>query len=158
MLALDRTLSGIGLEVVRFNFPYRERGSKRPDPMPVLKASISKIASCADIIGGRSMGGRAASMLAADGFPCKGLLLFAYPLHPAGQPEKLRVSHLADIKVPVLCFNGTRDALCRRDLMEQHVPAAWNMHWIEGGDHSLKRPGDLAEIGETTRRWISGLQ
>lgn len=157
MLALDRTLSAIGLEVVRFNFPYRDRGSKRPDPMPVLKARIAELGRNA-IIGGRSMGGRAASMLAADGFPCKGLLLFAYPLHPAGQPEKLRIAHLPDIKVPVLCFNGTKDPLCRRDLMEQHVPATWNMHWIEGGDHSLRRVTDLAEIGETTRRWISGLQ
>ena len=143
--------------MLRFNFPYREKGSKRPDPMPVLKASIAERGANA-IIGGRSMGGRAASMLAADGFPCKGLLLFAYPLHPAGQPEKLRVSHLSSVKVPVLCFNGTRDALCRRDLMEQHVPPSWNMHWIEGGDHSLRRAGDLAEIGEITRRWLSGLQ
>jgi uncharacterized protein len=157
MLGLDRALSGVGLEVVRFNFPYREKGSKRPDPMPVLKASISKIASSADIIGGRSMGGRAASMLAADGFPCKGLLLFAYPLHPAGQPEKLRVAHLADIKVPVLCFNGTRDALCRRDLMEQHVPAAWNMRWLEGADHSLKRASDLAAIATETQSWLATL-
>ena len=69
------------------------------------------------------MGGRAASMLAADGFPCDALLLLAYPLHPAGQPEKLRDAHLAQIKVPVLCLNGTRDALCRRDLMESAVRA-----------------------------------
>ena len=156
MLALDRTLTGIGLEVVRFNFPYRERGSKRPDPMPVLKASIAERGRNA-IIGGRSMGGRAASMLAADGFPCLGLLLFAYPLHPAGQPDKLRVAHLPDIKVPVLCFNGTRDALCRRDLMEQHVPAAWNMQWLEGADHSLKRAGDLAVIARETRSWLATL-
>lgn len=156
MLALDRTLTGIGLEVVRFNFPYRERGSKRPDPMPVLKASIAKLGTNA-IIGGRSMGGRAASMLAADGFPCKGLLLFAYPLHPAGRPEKLRIAHLPAIEVPVLCFNGTRDPLCRRDLMEQHVPAAWNMHWIEGGDHSLRRAGDLEAIARETRSWLATL-
>src|ERR1044071_6398120 len=140
MLALAEVLGGIGLEVVRFNFPYRDKGSKRPDPMPVLKASIVEaVAGREVIIGGRSMGGRAASMLAADGFPCRGLLLFAYPLHPAGLPEKLRVAHLPDIKVPVLCFNGTRDALCRRDLMEEHVPPAWNMQWLEGADHSLKR-------------------
>ena len=158
MLALDRTLSGIGLEVVRFNFPYREKDSKRPDPMPVLKATIAAIASGKNaIIGGRSMGGRAASMLAADGFPCRGLLLFAYPLHPAGRPEKLRVAHLADIQVPVLCFNGTRDALCRRDLMEQHVPAAWNMQWLEGADHSLKRAADLGAIAAETKRWLATL-
>ena len=156
MLALDRTLTGIGLEVVRFNFPYRERGSKRPDPMPVLKASIAKLGTNA-IIGGRSMGGRAASMLAADGFPCKGLLLFAYPLHPAGWPEKLRIAHLPAIEVPVLCFNGTRDALCRRDLMEQHVPASWNMQWLEGADHSLRRAGDLEAIARETRSWLATL-
>jgi len=159
MLALAEVLTGIGLEVVRFNFPYREKGSKRPDPMPVLKASIAEVAAGRGnvIIGGRSMGGRAASMLAADGFACAGLLLFAYPLHPAGQPDKLRTAHLAKIRVPVLCFNGTRDALCRRDLMEQHVPAAWNMQWLEGADHSLKRAADLATIGRETQRWIATL-
>ena len=156
MLALERTLSGIGLEVIRFNFPYRERGSKRPDPMPVLKASIAELGENA-IIGGRSMGGRAASMLAADGFPCRGLLLFAYPLHPAGQPEKLRVAHLPDIKVPVLCFNGTRDALCRRDLMEKHVPHSWNMQWLEGADHSLRRAADLEAIARETKSWLATL-
>jgi predicted alpha/beta-hydrolase family hydrolase len=124
--------------------------------MPVLKASIAELGRNA-IIGGRSMGGRAASMLAADGFPCLGLLLFAYPLHPAGRPDKLRIGHLPEIRVPVLCFNGTRDALCRRDLMEQHVPAAWNMHWLEGADHSLKRAADLDAIAKATRQWLAGL-
>jgi len=158
MLALDRTLSGIGLEVVRFNFPYREKGRKIPDPMPVLKASIvDAVAGRKVIIGGRSMGGRAASMLAADGFACAGLLLFAYPLHPAGQPDKLRTAHLSKIRVPVLCFNGTRDALCRRDLMEQHVPSGWNMRWLEGADHSLKRAVDLEAIARETQRWIATL-
>ena len=156
MLALDRTLAAIGLEVVRFNFPYREKGRKIPDPMPVLKASIAAFGKDA-IIGGRSMGGRAASMLAADGFPCQGLLLFAYPLHPAGQPEKLRVAHFADIKVPVLCFNGTRDALCSRELMEKHVPPAWNMQWLEGADHSLKRVADLEAIARETKKWLATL-
>lgn len=159
MLALDRTLTGIGLKVVRFNFPYRDKGRKIPDPMPVLKASIAEMAAGKGnvIIGGRSMGGRAASMLAADGFPCAGLLLFAYPLHPAGQPDKLRIEHLSKIATPVLCFNGTRDALCRRDLMEKHVPAAWDMQWLEGADHSLKRAADLETIGRETQRWLAGL-
>ena len=103
------------------------------------------------------MGGRAASMLAADGFACAGLLLFAYPLHPAGQPEKLRIAHLPDIRVPVLCFNGTRDALCRRDLMERHVPAAWNMQWLEGADHSLKGAAVHEVIAKETRSWLATL-
>jgi uncharacterized protein len=167
MLALAEALEGIGLDVVRFNFPYRQKGSKRPDPTPVLKASIAEVVGQRKdvIIGGRSMGGRAASMLAADGFACAGLLLLAYPLHPAGQPEKLRAAHLEQITVPVLCFSGTRDALCRRDLMQRYAPASWTMHWLEGADHSfhvLKSSGRtdadvLGEVAAATRSWLAGL-
>jgi hypothetical protein len=171
MVRLARALGGAGFDVVRFNFPYREKGSRRPDPMPVLQASVAAAAARARtelkprklVIGGRSMGGRAASMLAAEGFECDGLLLAAYPLHPAGQPDKLRAAHLAQIRVPVLCFNGTRDALCRRDLMDQAPKsAAWQMHWIEGADHSfhvLKSSGRtdddvFDEIAAVSRRWL----
>ena len=111
---------------------------------------------------------RAASMLAADGMACDALLLLAYPLHPAGKPEQLRDAHLPQIKVPVLCFNGTRDALCRRDLMENvlaTVRAPWEMHWLEGADHSfhlLKSSGRtdaevLDEVGDVSQRWLSRL-
>ena len=114
------------------------------------------------------MGGRAASMLAADGFACDGLLLLAYPLHPAGKPEQLRDAHLPKITVPVICFNGTRDALCTPDLMEavlRRVGGNWTMHWLEGADHSfhvLKRSGRtdaevLAEIGDASRAWVEQL-
>jgi predicted alpha/beta-hydrolase family hydrolase len=155
MLRTTAVLEEAGLEVVRFNFPYRERGSKLPDPMPVLRERFDgrKL-----ILGGRSMGGRVATMLAADGFKCDGLLLVAYPLHPAGKPEKLRDAHLPRIKVPVLCFNGTKDKLCRRDLMEralQTVKAPWDMQWLEGADHSLGRERDLAAIGVATRDWLA---
>src|SRR5437868_13805190 len=85
------------------------------------------------IIGGRSMGGRVASMLAAEGFECDGLLLLAYPLHPAGQTAKLRATHLPQIKVPVLCINGTRDTLCDRILMDKAIAnLGREMHWLEG--------------------------
>jgi uncharacterized protein len=161
------------IEVVRFNFPYREKGSARPDPMPVLMNCIEQ--TMAGIraeqdpsklyIGGRSMGGRAATMLAAEDFACDGLLLFAYPLHPAGQPGKLRDAHLPRIRVPVLCFNGTRDALCTRELMDAAVGKLqnWQMHWLEGADHAfrvLKSSGRsdadvYAEIGAASQRWLS---
>ena len=160
MIALAQALEGF--EVVRFNFPYRERGSKLPDPMPVLKESIaSTVARVRDerklIVGGRSMGGRAASMLAAEGFQCDGLLLLAYPLHPAGKPEKLRDAHLPHIRVPVLCFNGTGDALCRRDLMEKALEKlSWQMHWLDGAGHSF-RARDYEEIAEISRAWLSRL-
>jgi uncharacterized protein len=174
VLAVSERLRGVGLHVVRFNFLYREKRSTHPDTMPRLKECIAAVAAHARreigpetlILGGRSMGGRAASMLAADGFSCDGLLLLAYPLHPAGRPEELRDAHLAQIKVPVLCLNGTRDALCRRDLMESVVDRLtdrWTMHWLEGADHSFhvlksSRRSDedvLSEVAETcaTFRW-----
>jgi predicted alpha/beta-hydrolase family hydrolase len=119
-------------------------------------------------IGGRSMGGRAASMMASKGFNCDGLLLFAYPLHPPGQPEKLRDAHLSSIEVPVLCFNGTRDPFCTGTLMEtalKRVKTRWEMHWIEGADHSfhvLKSSGRtdaqvLEEVADHSQRWVASL-
>ncbi len=176
MLRLARALEPSGFEVVRFNFPYRDKGSGRPDPMPVLKQSIESVVARVRgertpaklIIGGRSMGGRAASMLAADGFACDGLLLAAYPLHPAGLPGQLRDAHLPKIRCPVLCISGTRDALCQRELMERAldmVQAPWQMHWLEGADHSFRvlkssRRTDAeldAEIGDAAARWLAGL-
>jgi len=176
VLGVTEALLRRGLHVVRFNFPYREKGSSHPDTMPRLKECVAAVAAHARrevgpqtlILGGRSMGGRVASMLAADGFPCDGLLLLAYPLHPAGRPEELRDAHLAKIEVPVLCLNGTRDALCRRDLMEGVVGRLtdrWTMHWLEGADHSfrvLKSSGRsdaevLGEIAEACGAWASGL-
>jgi uncharacterized protein len=176
MGAITALLCSCGLDVLRFNFLYAEKGSRRPDPTPRLKECVAAVAGHASealrpsvlVLGGRSMGGRAGSMLAADGYPCQGLLLLAYPLHPAGQPEKLRDAHLPKITVPVLCFNGTRDSLCRRDLMQAAVQGLgdrWTMHWLEGADHGfhvLKSSGRsdadvLTEIGRTTAAWMKGL-
>lgn len=174
MNALSNELRGRGFDILRFNFLYREKGAGGPDPMPRLEACMSAVIERARaelaprtlVIGGRSMGGRAASMLAAGGYACDGLLLFAYPLHPAGRPEKLRDAHLAQIRVPVCCFNGTRDALCRRDLMEGAHAAAgprWEMHWLEGADHAfhvLKSSGRtdadvLREVGRASESWLA---
>lgn len=168
MVRSAEALSAAGLEVARFNFPYREKGRRMPDPMPVLRASFEaalargreELGARKLFIGGRSMGARVATMLAADGFACDGLILLAYPLHPAGKPDKLRDAHLPRITAPVLCFNGTRDALCRRDLMEtalSAVRAPWHMHWIEGADHSLGSAPALGEIADVTRRWLENL-
>lgn len=178
-LAVANAMRAVGLGVVRFNFLYKERKSGRPDPMPKLRecftavvertrAELGRDASRL-IIGGRSMGGRVATMMAADGFPCTGLLLFAYPLHPAGQPEKLRDAHLPSITQPVLCFNGTRDDLCRRDLMEavlRKVRPRWTMHWLEGADHSfhvLKSSGRtdaevLDEVRSAAAQWLPTIE
>ena len=169
MLATSEALAALGVEVRRFNFPYRERGAKVPDPMPVLRERFAAVADAARaetrgrplILGGRSMGGRVATMLAADGYACDALLLFAYPLHPAGKPEKLRDAHLPKIRVPVLCFNGTKDTLCTRSLMERAlapVGANWRMHWLEGADHSLKGAKVMAEIARAVGDWLPTLQ
>ncbi|HEX8944725.1 MAG TPA: alpha/beta family hydrolase [Gemmatimonadaceae bacterium] len=176
MLAATNALRARGFGVVRFNFLYKEKGSGRPDPMPKLMDTVSAVVDrvraelhpATLIIGGRSMGGRAASMLAANGFDADGLLLLAYPLHPEGQPEKLRDAHLPRITMPVLCFNGTRDGLCTPALMERAlttVTAPWEMHWLEGADHSfhgLKSSGRndaavLAEVADVSAQWLSRL-
>jgi hypothetical protein len=162
MVQLAQVLRDRGFDVVRFNFLYREKGSRATDRMPrlqdcfaaVVKRACIELDSKKLIIGGRSMGGRAASMLAAEGFACDGLLLLAYPLHPARQPEKLRDAHLPRIKVPVLCINGTRDPLCDRVLMQRaldRVQTRWQMHWLEGKDHSFPVTD---EVGEVAGRWL----
>jgi len=169
MQAVAKELRGRGLDVVRFNFVYSEKKSGRPDPMALLQACIKAVVGAVSakrlLIGGRSMGGRAASMLAADGFAADGLLLLAYPLHPAGKPEQLRDAHLPRITMPTLCLNGTRDALCRPDLMEAVLPrlgSNFEMHWLEGADHSfhvLKSSGNtdgdvMREVGESVQGWL----
>ena len=174
MERLTRVLRSRGLHIVRFNFLYREKGSRRPDPMPRLMTCVTAVVERVRqeltperlFLGGRSMGGRAASMLAAEGFACEGLLLFAYPLHPAGKPGQLRDAHLPAIQVPVLCFNGTRDELCTVELMNralERVHSDWTMHWLAGADHSfhvLKSSGRnddavLEEVGDVTARWLA---
>ena len=174
MERLARVLCDQGFDLVRFNFLYRESGSRRPDPMPRLKQCFEAVVAHARaelaikrlIIGGRSMGGRAASMMAADGFLCDGLLLLAYPLHPPGKPEQLRVAHLPKIQVPVLCINGTRDVLCTRELMDQAlqtVRTRWDMHWLDGADHSFRvlrssgrtESAIYAEAGDVCGRWLT---
>lgn len=173
VLAMSKALCERGVGVARFNFLYRARGSGRPDPMPKLLACLeavmahvrAEIAPHILVLGGRSMGGRAASMLLAEEAAADGLLLLAYPLHPAGQQNKLRVEHLPRITVPVLCVNGTRDPLCDPALMQQALAGLgpnWQMHWLEGADHSfhvLKSSGRtdaqvLAEAADVSAQWM----
>lgn len=176
MRALAKELRARDVDLVRFNFLYSEKGMKRPDRMPkviecyaaVVERVRAELAPRALILGGRSMGGRAASMMAADGFACDGLVLYAYPLHPAGEPEKLRDAHLPSIQVPTLCFNGTRDDLCTPSLMKRAlktVKAPWRQVWLDGADHSfhvLKSSGTtdaavLASVADDTRAFIVGI-
>ena len=165
------------ISTVRFNFVYREKKSSRPDQMSKLTSCITAVVERVRqelsprtlVIGGRSMGGRAASMRAAEGFACDGLLLLAYPVHPPGRPQQLRSAHLPAIRVPALCINGTRDDFCTPRLMEEvltTVQPTFRMHWIPGADHSFhvlkssgRTDGDvMQEIGSVAGDWSSSLR
>ena len=170
--ALQGFLVENGIAAARFNFAYAEAGKKRPDRAPLLEATWRAVADALResesprrlVLCGRSMGGRIASRIAADGYPCDGLVLLAYPLHPAGKPERLRSEHLPRIDAPMLFVQGTRDALCGLELLGPvlaRLPRA-ELHVVEGGDHSfkvLKRSGRTAdevtaEIDETVLAWV----
>ena len=172
--AVHEGLAANGFLSVKFNFPYKERSGRAPDPAPVLEACYEAVVATirADpdlappivVIGGKSLGGRMASHLAAKGAHVDGLLLLGYPLHPAGQPEKLRTAHLSRIRVPMLFFAGTRDSLCRLDLLHttlSSLPSA-TLHIVEGGDHSFKLPARLrrspqaviAELVTVSTAWL----
>jgi predicted alpha/beta-hydrolase family hydrolase len=136
---------------LRFNFPYMAAGRKSPDRPPVLEAAVrdaaallakqSKVAPERLVLGGRSMGGRICSMVVADGLPSAGLVLLGYPLHPPGNPEKLRIEHLPRITVPCLLVSGTRDAFGTPNELKKHakkIKGKVSWHWIETGDHGFK--------------------
>lgn len=176
VLAVTAAIRARGITTVRFNFLYAEQKLRRPDPMPRLLTCFdavvahvrAEVAPASLILGGRSMGGRAASVLVSTGTRCHGLLLLAYPLHPPGQPSKLRVNHLPAIDVPVLCVSGTRDAFCTPELMTQTLAGlgpSWRMHWLADADHSfhvLKRSGRtneavLVDVASEVSRWSDAL-
>ena len=119
---VHRALAERGLLAVKFNFPYKERGGKIPDRAPRLIATWRRVVAAVRdaegpelsrlFLSGKSLGGRMASMLVAEGLGVDGLIFFGYPLHPPGQREKLRAAHFSDIDCPALFIQGTRDPLC----------------------------------------------
>jgi len=139
---------------LRFNFPYKEKGQKAPDPQPKLihtwQAAFEFVKNHPEfnpsriVAAGKSMGGRVASQMTAESLiPASALVFLGYPLHPPGKKEQLRDAHLYRIAVPMLFFAGTRDPLCDLGLMKPVVsrlkgPAALEV--IEGGDHSFVLP------------------
>ena len=143
-------LERLGIRVVRFNFPYMERGRSAPDPGPVLEEAFAAVwreaAATADgepmFAGGKSMGGRIASQAAARGLfvpPPAGLVYFGYPLHPPGKAGQRRDAHLPKIPMPMLFLHGTRDPFGSPEEMRElasALPGA-SLELIEEGDHSL---------------------
>jgi predicted alpha/beta-hydrolase family hydrolase len=144
----------------RVDFPYRRAGRTAPDRAPVLMAAVRDEISTVDpaeplVLGGRSMGGRICSMVAAgaDGQPpparLKGLVLVSYPLHPPGKPDRLRVEHLVDIAVPTLFVSGDRDTFGTPDELRRwtatmpkrakvrHLVVEGRGHDLKGADHTI---------------------
>lgn len=147
IVGISGAIAERGVRVVTFNYPYTEAGKRRPDrPALLLECHATVATAIADefggplLLGGRSMGGRMATMLVADGYPARGVVLYAYPLHPAGKPDNLRIDHLPAVKAPMLFFQGSRDALSRGELFDLHVrplPTATVVD-MEGADHSFR--------------------
>lgn len=170
MVGLRDGLADRGHRVLTFNYPYTERGSRSPDRPERLLACHRAAADFLNaevetlVLAGRSMGGRMATLLGADGYEASGLVLYSYPLHPAGKPDALRTAHLPRITVPMLFFQGTRDALSRMDLFERHVsplPSA-TVELLEGATHSFSGGGWtekalLERLVDGTTAWVARL-
>ena len=169
MVTLRDALAGRGLTVVTFDYPYAAAGRRGPDRPPKLMAAHRAVAEWARrevgsevVLGGRSMGGRMASMLVADGFDCRALVLYAYPLHPPGRPERLRVDHFPAIRVPTLVVRGTRDAFSRPDLVDLHLRSRFDVVDVDGADHSFRGRGrsivEMADLlADVTVDWLRHL-
>ncbi len=173
LVRLQGLLATAGLVAVTFNFPYRARGRpSAPDRMPVLVAAYTAVIDAVRAgaprpftIGGRSLGGRAASHVAAGGTAVDGLVFLAFPLHPPGKPGTSRAAHLATITPPMLFVQGTRDPFAHWDLLEgvlSRLPTA-TLHGIPDADHGLhvpKRTGRtdaqvLADVAAVIGDWVA---
>ena len=148
-------LAADGVACLRFNFGYSEAGRRAPDREPLLRQVWSAAFDAARGLGGpvwaagKSLGGRIASMMVADGeLPAAGLVFVGYPLHPPGKPERIRDAHLEAIEVPMLWLQGTGDPFARTELLEKVLGRLGDratLHPVEGGDHSFRvrgRPRD----------------
>ena len=176
MAAIAEGLSDRGIATLRFNFPYMESGSKHPDAPAVAHAAVRAAVTFASgqlpshklFAGGKSFGGRMTSQAQAA-VPLtgvRGLIFFGFPLHPAGKPSADRAQHLADVQVPMLFLQGTRDALADLELLRpvtKKLGARATLSLIEDADHSFHVPAKLerkdaqvmAEVLDTARDWMS---
>ena len=183
LYALAEVLASLGLPVVRTNLPHHE-GKRRAAPKAERSVQhYRQIVAAAQqatglkgpwILGGKSYGGRVASMAVADGLPAAGLLFYGYPLHPPGKPDRLRVEHWPHVGVPCLFLQGTRDTFATDDLLARSVrklPRRSTVHLVEGADHSLRITGKASPTGTPSSEaetvaglrpvvadWIRGLE
>jgi predicted alpha/beta-hydrolase family hydrolase len=152
MVNLATGMAARGVDSVTFNFGYMQAGRRVPDPNQKLEACYQAVIETvrnhesfgrnALVIGGKSMGGRIASQVAAGDTPgLSGLVLFGYPLHPPGRPEKLRTQHLSRVKTPTLFVQGSRDAFGTPDELRPFLAGLKprvTLFVVDGGDHSFK--------------------
>src|SRR5687767_12258879 len=172
MAGVARALAARGIDVVTFDFPYKRLQRAAPDRPPVLEQGFREAVEAARkwssatrvFIGGKSMGGRIATHLAAQGLESlSGVICFGYPLHPPGKPEQLRIAHLPSITVPVLVIQGERDAFGTPAELRPHLQAMKaevQLHVIPRGDHSLgvrgKTPAETqSELAEIAAAFIA---
>jgi predicted alpha/beta-hydrolase family hydrolase len=176
MAAIADGLSGRGVATLRYQFPYMERGGKRVDPPPVAHAAVRAAVAEAGrraggvplFAGGRSFGGRMTSQAQALAplAGVRGLVFFAFPLHPAGKPSDERAAHLAKIAIPMLFLQGTNDALAELGLLRgatARLGGLATLTLIEDADHSFHVPAKtgrkdadvLASALEDTVAWIA---
>jgi uncharacterized protein len=176
MAALADGLAERGVATLRYQFPYMERGTRRPDPPAVahaaVRAAVAEAARRAGELplfaGGRSFGGRMTSQAqAAAPLPgVRGLVFFAFPLHPAGQPSDARAAHLAEVALPMLFLQGTRDELAQLDLLRpvvERLGARATLKLAQDADHAFhvpartgRRDSDvLAELLDAAAAWMA---
>ena len=161
LVGLSRAMADEGIATARFNFHYVNAGRRSPDPEPALRAAWAEAfegvhamsGGLPVLVGGKSLGGRIASMCVAEGMPAAGLVFLGYPLHPPGKPERVRDGHLYEILVPMLFLQGTRDPFAQGSLLAKvldKLGSRAELHVVEGGDHSFRVRGikaDDREIG-----------
>jgi uncharacterized protein len=153
MRAVAAGLAARGIATLRYQFPYMERRTRRPDPPALCHATVrAAIAECARrvpalalIAGGRSFGGRMTSQAQAqEPLPgVRGLAFLGFPLHPAGRPSDTRAEHLTRVRIPLLFLQGTRDALAERALLEAllaRLGTRASVSWLEDADHAFHVP------------------
>lgn len=158
---------GLDLPVERWDFPYKREGRKAPDRAPKLMASATEglegfaerlgVGTDAVLVGGRSMGGRICSMVAAE-MPVAGVVAISYPLHPPGKPEKVveRTAHFPSLDVPCLFVSGTKDSFGKPAELEaatEAIPGEVTHVWVDGGDHGLRRKDD--QVVDAIATWLA---
>jgi len=178
MEAIATGLAERGIATLRYQFPYMEKASKRPDSPAVahaaVRAAVREAARCCPklplIAGGKSFGGRMTSQAQAiDALPdVRGLAFLGFPLHPAGKPSSDLAKHLGDIQIPMLFLQGTRDALAERELLEpviKRLGKLATLHLVKEADHSfhvLARSGRndrevMSEVLDAFARWLGAI-